>query len=878
MADRALTKLRRKHIGFVFQSFNLLPTLTAEENVTLPLAIARVKPPAAEVDALLERVGLTDRRDHKPSELSGGQQQRVAIARALIARPTVLFADEPTGNLDSAAGAAVLALLRDAVAIDGQTTVMVTHDPRAAAAADRVLFLADGRIVGDLAEPTEDQIIAAMREASAPMIKVALKSLAARRLRTALTALAIVLGVAMVSGAFTITDTMRGAADSLSSAAYDGTDAVVGARTAFEVDAGDWTAKRPTVDAAPARPGPRTCPGWPSPPPTSPTRPRSSSATASRPATARTSASASTPARRAPSGSRRSGSTAAAGPPDRARSCIDAATAEDQDYGVGSTVPITTRGEAHDFKVVGTARFGSVKSLGTATSAVFDLRAAQELFDRGDRGRRDPRRRPRRACPRRSCAPTSPRALPQAQVVTAAEQDRFTLEGLEQFISIIRIALLVFGGVAILVGAFTIFNTLSITVAQRTRELGLLRMVGAHRRQVLGSVLVEALAIGVLASVVGLVAGLGLAKALDALFDAMGLALPEAGTVFAARTIVVAAARRHARHARRRPAAGLAGDPRRAGRGAARGRRPAPAACGSRRARCAALASLLGRPAQALGGAAGGLARRNAMRQPGRTMTTAAALTIGVALVTLVTVVAAGLKDTTRGALEQRIGASHVITGADGWSPTEPAVERALARAGDVTGIRQDRGLAFGDKETVNAIDPATSAGCSPSTGSRATTACRRSSAPTARSSTRAGRPSTGSASATRSRSRRRTARSSTLTVRGIEHSPVIDAMGLGPVTIGRAAYDRAFENERSLLLLRTSPTRRRRSRASRTRRSRTTAAYVDEQVGDRPAAGHLLRAARAGGDRVAVRHRQHARAGDVRAHAGARARCARSA
>jgi putative ABC transport system ATP-binding protein len=166
MADRRLTKLRRRHIGFVFQSFNLLPTLTAEENITLPLAIARIKPPADEVDTLLARVGLTDRRDHRPSELSGGQQQRVAIARALIARPTVLFADEPTGNLDSAAGAAVLGLLRDAVALDGQTTVMVTHDPRAAAVADRVVFLADGRIVGDLAEPTEDQIIASMREAT----------------------------------------------------------------------------------------------------------------------------------------------------------------------------------------------------------------------------------------------------------------------------------------------------------------------------------------------------------------------------------------------------------------------------------------------------------------------------------------------------------------------------------------------------------------------------------------------------------------------------------------------------------------------------------------------------------------------------------------
>ncbi|HYI19431.1 MAG TPA: ABC transporter ATP-binding protein, partial [Solirubrobacteraceae bacterium] len=161
MPDRRLTKLRRRHIGFVFQSFNLLPTLTAEENVTLPLAIARTKPAPDELDRLLARVGLTDRRLHKPSELSGGQQQRVAIARALIARPTVLFADEPTGNLDSASGAAVLELLRDAVAMDGQTTVMVTHDPRAAAAADRVVFLADGLVVGDLDAPTEDEILAA---------------------------------------------------------------------------------------------------------------------------------------------------------------------------------------------------------------------------------------------------------------------------------------------------------------------------------------------------------------------------------------------------------------------------------------------------------------------------------------------------------------------------------------------------------------------------------------------------------------------------------------------------------------------------------------------------------------------------------------------
>jgi putative ABC transport system ATP-binding protein len=167
MSDKQLTKLRRKHIGFVFQQFNLLPTLTAEENVLLPLSIAGRKPDKADLEALLTRVGLTERRRHRPSELSGGQQQRVAIARALISRPTVLFADEPTGNLDSASGAEILALLREAVELDGQTTLMVTHDAHAAAAADRVVFIADGRIVADMDEPTEAEILAAVKEAYA---------------------------------------------------------------------------------------------------------------------------------------------------------------------------------------------------------------------------------------------------------------------------------------------------------------------------------------------------------------------------------------------------------------------------------------------------------------------------------------------------------------------------------------------------------------------------------------------------------------------------------------------------------------------------------------------------------------------------------------
>jgi len=166
LGDNDLTKLRREHIGFVFQFFNLLPMLTAEENVTLPLSIAGEKPEKGWVDGLLDKIGIADRRTHRPAELSGGQQQRVAIARALVTKPTVVFADEPTGNLDSKTGGEILELLRQAVESTGQTTVMVTHDPRSASIADRILFLADGNIVKELPRSDPHEVVAAMEEIS----------------------------------------------------------------------------------------------------------------------------------------------------------------------------------------------------------------------------------------------------------------------------------------------------------------------------------------------------------------------------------------------------------------------------------------------------------------------------------------------------------------------------------------------------------------------------------------------------------------------------------------------------------------------------------------------------------------------------------------
>jgi putative ABC transport system ATP-binding protein len=160
--DKRLTRLRREHIGFVFQFFNLLPMLDVEENVLLPLSIAGEKPDKAWLDELLDKVGLDKRRSHRPSELSGGEQQRVAIARSLVTRPTILFADEPTGNLDSKTGGEILDLIRDSVDTYGQTTVMVTHEPRAASTADRILFLADGLIVRELREGSPADVLAVM--------------------------------------------------------------------------------------------------------------------------------------------------------------------------------------------------------------------------------------------------------------------------------------------------------------------------------------------------------------------------------------------------------------------------------------------------------------------------------------------------------------------------------------------------------------------------------------------------------------------------------------------------------------------------------------------------------------------------------------------
>ena len=589
------------------------------------------------------------------------------------------------------------------------------------------------------------------------MTRVSIKSLTSRRLRTALTALAIVLGVAMVSGAYTLTDTMKAASDSLSTSSYSGTAAVVSAKTAFDVSTNDDYNAKPSI-AESRIADVRAVPGV-------------GSAVGSISDEARIVG--------------RDGKVLGGGPyfasgldpkakdldkvspfrltdgrfADGAREVvIGTAMAKDEKWAVGDTVKIQTRGGAKPFEISGIADFGEVESVGVATYAVFDLNAAQQLFAKQGKvdeilvtaapGTGDDELRARLAS----------ELGDSANVQTAAKHDRFNLQGLDEFVGFIHTFLLVFGIVALVVGAFTIVNTLSITVAQRSRELALMSAIGATRRQVLRSVIAEAAVMGAIGSLIGLFAGLLLAKGLAGVFAATGIELPAVDTVFATRTIVVslaagmivtlAASLSPALRATRvSPVAvmreGAELPQSRVGRratviaavagvlGAAilavavlapgmeaesrlltvvPGALLVLLAVGLASPRMVpALASVLGRPARRFGGSAGALARENARRNPGRTALTAAALMIGVALVAFVAVLGQGLRESTTGSLEEAVRADYVVVAQDDWSPIDPASTRAAAAVPGVetaTGIVEDRARAFGQKTVVDGVDP----------------------------------------------------------------------------------------------------------------------------------------------------------------------------
>jgi putative ABC transport system permease protein len=632
------------------------------------------------------------------------------------------------------------------------------------------------------------------------MIRVTLRGLVARPLRTALTALAIVVGVAFVCAASTLTDTLRAAANSLSSAAYDGTDAVVTGKTAFKLSAED-AGQRPTVPASLVA-AIRSTPG---------VTVAAGDITDQAMVIGRDGKSlgsgpyfgagydARIPGANRLTPFRLHAGRWAIGPGEVV---LDQATADKEHYGIGASVPVTTRGAVRRFRVVGVATFADVKSIGSGTLAVFDLHTAQGLFHKT--GRYDRILVGGHGAPTALRSALATRVGDHAQVVTARADDRFTLDGLKTFVGILRTILLAFAGVAVIVGGFTIFNTLSITVAQRTREFGLLRMVGAERRQLRRAVLVEGLVLGIGASLVGLAGGVGLAKGLSALFEAMGLGLPTIGTVFGSGTVIasllvgvlvtVAAALVPAMRATRiAPVAAIRGGGEGGGKVGLVGR-------GVR-----GLASVVGRPAERLGGTAGRLARRNAMRNPGRTAGTALALVIGVMLVTAVTVVAGGLRSESVGALEQRVQAQSVITGADGWSPIDPQTARIAAATPGVHGvssIRQDSGLAFGKRQYVNAVDPATitklfaydyKSGTAADVASLGRTGALVDEGWATDHGLKVGDRFT----VTAPRGDRLS-----LQVRAIEHSAVLDPLSLGPITISDAAFAGAFDAQRNRLTL----------------------------------------------------------------------------
>ena len=589
------------------------------------------------------------------------------------------------------------------------------------------------------------------------MIRVALKGLAGRKLRAALTAIAIVLGIAMVSGTYVLTDTIDEAFDTIFVESYAGTDAVVTGKDAgisFEGESAqappipedtlervravdgvavasgsvqEDQAKMIGADGDPIDTGGAPALGFGIDPAEEYSRFNPLNVVEGR----------------WPSGA--------------GETVIDEGVANDEGLELGDTIGVAAIGPAEQFEIVGIARFGDVSSLGSATFAVFDVDTAQQLFDK--EGQLD-------AVQAAAENGVSPEELSQRlaaefgsdfTVRTGAEQASEDSGEIATFTRIIRYFLLSFAGIALFVGGFVIFNTLSITVAQRTREFATLRTIGASRRQILQSVVVEALVIGFTASVIGLFAGLGLAVGLTELFAALNLDLPQTQTVFATRTIVVsllvgtlvtlaaglfpavratrvppiAAVREGAtlprgRFARFTPYIGtaivalavlalsygmLADDLATGDRFGLLGIGVLALFIGvamlsSRLVK--PIARLVGLPARRLGGAAGQLADRNALRNPGRTAATAAALMIGIALVTFVAVLAQGIRVSNEEAIERQIQSDLIVTSQDGYSEFPAAVGDAVEEADfaeTVSQVRQDVAEIDGDAGNVTGLD-----------------------------------------------------------------------------------------------------------------------------------------------------------------------------
>ncbi len=592
------------------------------------------------------------------------------------------------------------------------------------------------------------------------MIRVALKGLAGRKLRASLTAIAIVLGVAMISGTYILTDTIKSAFGTVFSEVYKRSDVVITGKSAISgSEEGEGNERGGGVPAfsesllATVRslPGVAEAAGGVESRAQLVGRDGKVISTGGAPGLGFSVH---------PHGDQRfnpltlvSGSWPV-GPDEVA---IDANTAESKHYRVGDEIGVIARGAEQRMRIAGIAKIGGVSSLGGATMAILDFPVAQKLF--GKQGKLDtidvadkPGYTPAQIV--QEIRPVLP---PNARVRTSQAQAQKDTERTNGFLSIIQDFLLAFAGVALFVGGFVIANTLSITIAQRTRELATLRTLGATRRQVLRSVMLEAFLVGLLASVVGLFVGLGLAKGLNSLFVSFGIDLPQAATVFATRTIVIsllvgvgitllAALRPAIRATRVQPIAavreGAVLPPGRFARfgpyaalltiaGAvalmlvglfvgslSTGQRLLAIGIGTAasfvgvamlaKTLVPPLASVIGWPATKLGGTAGRLARGNAMRNPARTASTASALMIGLALVTLVAVLAAGLKSTFENSVNQIFHADYALTATNNFSPISTASAEAVTRLPGVevvSGVRAGSGRTRGGKINVSGVE-----------------------------------------------------------------------------------------------------------------------------------------------------------------------------
>ena len=587
------------------------------------------------------------------------------------------------------------------------------------------------------------------------MLRVALKGLAGRKLRASLSAFAIVLGVAMVSGTFVLTDTMNGAFDSIISQSYKNADAVVSGKTAFDTDANGNTVQPPSfpegvLTKIQKLPDVQAAAGSLTDDKTKLVgRDGKSIAKGGAPNLAFSVD---------PNSDQRFNPlvlTAGKWPSGPYEVAIDSGTASSKHYAVGDTIGIQSRGPTAPFEIAGIVKLPGV-SIGGATMSVFDVKTAQSLFHR--EGKLDSIR-----VQAKSGVPTSkllteikPVIPANVQVRDVAAQEKQDKKGLS-FTSFIRYFLLAFAGISLFVGSFVIANTLSITIAQRVREFATLRTLGATRRQILKAVVIEALVVGTLAAVVGLFLGLALAKGLNALFKAIGIDLPSSTTVFATRTVIVSllvgiiitliASLRPALRATRVPPIaavreGAVLPPGRfarftpivalitlvlgvlllaygvLGHGLSTVSRLGSLGVGvlllffgvsANAARVVKpLARVLGWPATRIGGAAGELARDNTMRNTKRTASTASALMIGLALVTFVAILGQGIRSSFESAVDDLLRSDYALTASDTFTPLAVSAEQELAKAPNITtisGIRAGSAKVFGSTQNVTGAD-----------------------------------------------------------------------------------------------------------------------------------------------------------------------------